>query len=121
MIALSGLAASAAPLLADLVPDGGKGGQGEAFGKAAPVALIVIVLFFIAVAFLIRSMTKHLKKVPASFDPEERARLEAEAAKAAEAGEPQPKPMNSVRAKAMARAEARARAAEPNAPESDTT
>lgn len=45
------------------------GGQGEDFGKSSPVGLLVLLLFFVAVAFLVRSMTKHLKRVPASFDP----------------------------------------------------
>jgi hypothetical protein len=30
----------------------------------------VLLLFFVAVAFLVRSMTKHLKRVPESFDTE---------------------------------------------------
>jgi hypothetical protein len=47
------------------------GGRGEDFGKSSPVGLLVLLLFFIAVAFLVRSMTKHLKKVPASFDKPE--------------------------------------------------
>jgi hypothetical protein len=47
------------------------GGQGEEFGSSGPVALILIIALFIAVAFLIRSMSKHLKKVPASFDEPE--------------------------------------------------
>lgn len=47
------------------------GGQGPEFGSAGPVALIVLVVLLVAVAFLIRSMTKHLKRVPASFDPPE--------------------------------------------------
>lgn len=45
------------------------GGRGEDFGKSSPVGFLVLVIFFIAVAFLIRSMTKHLKRVPATFDP----------------------------------------------------
>ena len=49
-------------------PTNDKGGQGEDFGKSSPVGLLVLLLFFIAVAFLVRSMTKHLKRVPASFD-----------------------------------------------------
>ncbi len=44
------------------------GGQGEDFGKAAPVALVVLLLFFLAVALLVRSMNKHLRRVPKSFD-----------------------------------------------------
>jgi hypothetical protein len=46
------------------------GGRGEDFGKSSPVGLVVLILFFVAVAFLVRSMTKHLKKVPASFEKE---------------------------------------------------
>ncbi|SDN10665.1 hypothetical protein [Allokutzneria albata] len=44
------------------------GGRGEDFGKAAPVGLLLLILFFVAVAFLARSMNKHLRKVPATFD-----------------------------------------------------
>ena len=49
-----------------------KGGQGEDFGKSSPVGLLVLLLFFIAVAFLVRSMTKHLKRVPESFDTDDK-------------------------------------------------
>jgi hypothetical protein len=45
------------------------GGRGEDFGKSSPVGLLVLILFFVAVAFLVRSMTKHLKRLPESFDP----------------------------------------------------
>lgn len=44
------------------------GGQQEDFGKSSPLGLLVLVLFFIAVVFLVKSMSKHLKKLPASFD-----------------------------------------------------
>ena len=44
------------------------GGQGEDFGKAAPTALVVLLLLFLAAALLVRSMTKHLRRVPESFD-----------------------------------------------------
>jgi len=44
------------------------GGRGADFGKSSPLGLLVLILFFVAVAFLVRSMTKHLKKVPESFD-----------------------------------------------------
>jgi hypothetical protein len=50
------------------VPDD-PGGRGEDFGKSSPVGLLVLLVFLIAVVFLARSMTKHLKRVPASFDP----------------------------------------------------
>ena len=42
--------------------------EGPEFGKASPVALVVIILLGIATVFLVRSMTKHLRRVPASFD-----------------------------------------------------
>jgi hypothetical protein len=44
------------------------GGQGEDFGKSSPVGLLVVLLLLVAVVFLIRSMTKHLRRVPESFD-----------------------------------------------------
>lgn len=50
------------------------GGQGEDFGKSGPVGLVVIIVFFIAVFFLVRSMNKHLRRVPESFDPPARER-----------------------------------------------
>ncbi len=43
-------------------------GQPE-FGKASPVALVVILALGLATVLLIVSMTRHLKKVPDSFDP----------------------------------------------------
>ncbi len=39
--------------------------------EAGPTALFVIVLLAIGIFFLARSMLKHLKRVPASFDPPE--------------------------------------------------
>ncbi|MEU4800737.1 hypothetical protein [Actinosynnema sp. NPDC023587] len=47
------------------------GGQQEDFGKSSPLGLVMLVLFFIAVFFLVKSMNKHLRKLPASFDPPE--------------------------------------------------
>ena len=65
-------------------PGGGtdtdNGGQGEDFGKSSPVGFLLLIVFLVVVGFLVRSMTKHLKRVPASFDPEEAAAIEAEAA-----------------------------------------
>ena len=43
--------------------------QGPEFGKASPVGLVVVLLLLIATVFLVRSMTKHLRRVPESFDP----------------------------------------------------
>jgi hypothetical protein len=61
----AGVAAPGAVLAQDPAPPPGEGPE---FGKASPVALVVIVLLGIATVFLIRSMTKHLRRVPASFD-----------------------------------------------------
>lgn len=45
----------------------------EDIGKAGPLGLLLIVVLLIAVALLVRSMSRHLKKLPGSFDPDERA------------------------------------------------
>ncbi len=49
-------------------PNPDPGGQGEDFGKAAPTALVLLLLLFLAAALLVRSMNKHLRRVPDSFD-----------------------------------------------------
>ncbi|MFC5054980.1 hypothetical protein [Saccharothrix xinjiangensis] len=54
------------------------GGQQEDFGKSSPLGLLLLVLFLIAVFFLVKSMNKHLKRVPASFDDPEPAEDAAE-------------------------------------------
>jgi hypothetical protein len=41
----------------------------EDVGKAGPIGLLLIVLLFIATLLLVRSMGRHLKRVPRSFDP----------------------------------------------------
>ena len=43
----------------------------EDVGKAGPVGALLIVLLFIAVLLLARSMTRHLRRVPRTFDPED--------------------------------------------------
>lgn len=77
-------------VLAQQPGNGDNGGQGEDFGKSSPVGFLLLLVFLVAVAFLVRSMTKHLKRVPATFDPEEQAKLDAEAA-ASEQAEPESK------------------------------
>jgi hypothetical protein len=62
---------SAAIVLAQQPGEGDNGGQGDDFGKSSPVGLLLLILFLIAVAFLVRSMSKHLKRVPVSFDQAE--------------------------------------------------
>ena len=44
----------------------------EDVGKSGPLGLLLTVLLLIAVIFLVRSMGKHLKRIPASFDPDDR-------------------------------------------------
>ncbi|WP_439032282.1 hypothetical protein [Gordonia terrae] len=44
--------------------------QGPEFGKASPLGLLVILLLLVGTAFLIWSMSRQLKKLPASFDTE---------------------------------------------------
>jgi hypothetical protein len=57
---------AALSLLADEAPHN----SGPDFGKAGPFGLLVVVLLLIAVLFLVRSMNRHLKKLPESFDPQ---------------------------------------------------
>jgi len=35
--------------------------------EASPIALVVILVLLVALVFLVRSMNKHLRKVPGSF------------------------------------------------------
>jgi len=37
-------------------------------GEASPIALVVILCLLVAVVLLVRSMNRHLRRVPASFD-----------------------------------------------------
>lgn len=60
----------AAPQPGDYDPSTGKGSE---WGKAAPIGLLVILLLGIATFFLLRSFTRQLKKVPATFDEVEPA------------------------------------------------
>jgi hypothetical protein len=68
------------PLLVDVVPAGAAQvavpvqnptpppGQGEEFGKASPVALVVILALALVTILLIRSMSKRIRRLPASFE-----------------------------------------------------
>jgi hypothetical protein len=72
MIALAGpVEATAMVAIAQPPKPDDPGGRGEDFGKSSPLGLLVLLVFLVAVAFLARSMTKHLKRVPASFDKPE--------------------------------------------------
>lgn len=43
-------------------------GEGEEFGKASPVALVVILTLALVTILLIRGMSKRIRRLPASFD-----------------------------------------------------
>jgi len=60
----------------------------EDVGKSGPLGLLLTVLLLIAVAFLVRSMSRHLKRIPSSFDPADR--VEEIPDDASELFEPQP-------------------------------
>jgi hypothetical protein len=47
------------------------GGQGQEFGSASTLGFVVLVLFFIGVAFLARSMAKHLKRAQQNLGTED--------------------------------------------------
>ena len=49
-------------------------GQGEEFGKASPVALVVILTLALVTILLIRGMSKRIRRLPASFEPAEEER-----------------------------------------------
>lgn len=60
--------------------------QGEEFGKASPVALVVILCLAVATIALIVSMTRRIRKLPESFDTDEAEQQET----AHEGSEPKP-------------------------------
>ncbi|HTZ12414.1 MAG TPA: hypothetical protein VMC78_02120 [Mycobacterium sp.] len=53
-----------------VLAEGGPHNSGPDFGKASPFGLLVVVLLLISLVFLVRSMNRHLKKLPESFDPQ---------------------------------------------------
>jgi hypothetical protein len=74
-------------LLAAPATAGGGGGtdpndplQTGDVGTAGPLGLLLTVVLLIAVAFLVKSMSTHLKRVPRSFDPEDDIRIPDDAA-----------------------------------------
>lgn len=48
-------------------PKGNPNSNGAEFGKAAPLALVIILLLMVALVLLIRSMNGHVRKLPESF------------------------------------------------------
>ncbi|HZZ49469.1 MAG TPA: hypothetical protein VFE65_21495 [Pseudonocardia sp.] len=63
--------------------------QGPEFGGSSPIGLVVTLCLLVALIFLIRSMNKHLRKVPKSFDePEGQADPQSEPGEERSASEP---------------------------------
>ena len=52
-----------------LLAEDGPHNSGPDFGKASPFGLLLVVVLLISVVLLVRSMNRHLKKLPESFDP----------------------------------------------------
>ena len=46
---------------------------GPDFGKASPFGLLIVVLLLIGTFLLVRSMNRHLRNLPDSFDPDDPA------------------------------------------------
>ena len=76
--------------------------SGQEFGSASTLGFVVLVLFFIAVAFLARSMAKHLKRVQKPFEEAAEAGQAAEAEQAAKPDDPAPAPASDEQRKADA-------------------
>ena len=57
-------------VIAGLLADEAPRDTGPDFGKSSPFGLVVVVILLIGTFLLVWSMNKHLKKLPASFDPE---------------------------------------------------
>lgn len=55
-------------MIAGLLADEAPKDTGPDFGKASPFGLLVVVLLLIGTFVLVRSMNRHLKKLPESFD-----------------------------------------------------
>ncbi len=48
-------------------PGPNENSTGAEFGKAGPVGLVLILLLLVALILLIRSMNRHMRKLPKSF------------------------------------------------------
>jgi hypothetical protein len=57
--------------------------QGPEFGGSSPIGLVVVLALALVLILLIRSMNKHLRKVPKSFDkpPEDNKTGDTDSAK----------------------------------------
>jgi hypothetical protein len=59
---------SAFVAIAGLLADDTPRNTGPDFGKASPIGLLIVVLLLIGTILLVRSMNRHLRKLPESFD-----------------------------------------------------
>ncbi len=57
-------------MIAGLLADEAPKDTGPDFGKASPFGLLIVVLLLIGTFLLVRSMNRHLKKLPQTFDRE---------------------------------------------------
>lgn len=57
-------------MIAGLLADEAPKDTGPDFGKASPFGLLVVVLLLIGTFLLVRSMNRHLNRLPESFDRE---------------------------------------------------
>jgi hypothetical protein len=62
-------------MIAGLLADEAPKDTGPDFGKASPFGLLIVVLLLIGTFVLVRSMNRHLKKLPESFEHPESDRL----------------------------------------------
>lgn len=49
-------------------PQPGQNSTGAEFGKAAPIGFVIVLLILVALILLIRSMNRHVRALPSSFD-----------------------------------------------------
>jgi FtsH-binding integral membrane protein len=94
---MTGLAIAYAGAALAAAPSNQPSNQGQEFGSSSPVALVVLILFFVAMAFLARSMSKHLKRVPKSFDVAEDQPQSAEADQASGSAATEPSSVQPLR------------------------
>jgi hypothetical protein len=59
-------------LIAGLLADEAPKDTGPDFGKASPVGLLIVILLLIGTFVLVWSMNRRLKRLPQSFDREDR-------------------------------------------------
>lgn len=63
------LAANQAGTGTAVLGQSGGNGTGAEYGKSAPIALVIILALLIGLVLLIRSMNRHVRKMPENFDP----------------------------------------------------